>query len=393
LPIPDFSYEDFQRRKKQQYSVFFPPDIHNWYQEMLVTHPVYFDTSRASWLIFRYDDVQRVLLDPLTFSSQRDLDSEGKGTALDGLVGMDPPRHRLMRNLISQAFTPRVVANLEPQITTIVGRLLDQVDAQGTMDIIEDLAFPLTIMVIADLLGIPSADQDNFRHWGTLTTSPDADLRYKGLSSTSNYFRHLIEQRRQAPTDDLVSALLTAEVDGEQLSQEELLSTCSLLLLAGFETTVNLIGNAVVCLDEHPDALEQLIAEPDLLPSAIEEVLRYRAPVPTIGRVAMSDTVVGGQQIKAGDLVLPLFGAANFDEAQFPNATIFDIRRTPNRHLGLGHGIHFCLGAPLARLETRVALGALLKRFPKVKGVRSAALQLRPSPLVYGFQHVSVTLR
>jgi cytochrome P450 len=393
LPIPDFSYEDFQRRKKQQYSVFFTPDIHSWYQKMLVTQPVYFDTARASWLIFRYDDVQRVLLDPLTFSSQHDLDSEGKGTALDGLVGMDPPQHRLMRNLISQAFTPRVVANMEPQITTIVDRLLDQVDAQGKMDIIEDLAFPLTITVIADLLGIPAADQASFRHWGTLTTSPDADLRYEGLTSTSNYFRHLIEQRRQAPTDDLVSALLTAEVDGEHLSKEELLSTCSLLLLAGFETTVNLIGNAVVCLDEHPEALEQLIAEPDLLPSAIEEVLRYRSPVPTIGRVAMSDTVVGGQQIKAGDLVLPLFGAANFDEAHFPNATTFDIRRTPNRHLGFGHGIHFCLGAPLARMEARIALGALLKRFPSVQRVRSVALQLRPSPLVYGFQHVPVTLR
>jgi cytochrome P450 len=393
LSISRFSYEDFQRRKKQQYSVFLTPDINRWYQEMLVTHPVYFDASRASWLLFRYDDVQRALLDTQTFSSQRDLDSEGKGIALDGFVGMDPPRHRLVRNLVSQAFTPRVVARMEPKITTIVDTLLDRVDAQGEMDIIEDLAFPLPVMVITTLLGVPAADQDSFRHWGTLVTSPGADSRVKGLASTNNYFRDLIEQRRQAPTDDLVSALLTAYVDGEHLSKEDMLGTCTLLLLAGFETTVNLIGNAIVCLDEHPEALEQLIAEPDLLPSAIEEVLRYRAPVQMIGRVAMSDTVFGGQQMKAGDLVLPLFGAANFDEEQFPNATTFDIRRTPNRHLGFGHGIHFCLGAPLARLEARIALGALLKRFPRIQRVRSVALQLKPSPIMYGFQHIPVTLR
>jgi cytochrome P450 len=393
LSTSQFSYEDYQQRRKQQISYLLTPDINLWYQKMLVTNPVYFDASRASWLLFRYNDVQRALLDTQTFSSERDLDSEGKTMGTSGLVGIDPPYHRQVRNLVSQAFTPRVVARMEPQIASIVDTLLDRVDAKGEMDIIDDLAFLLPAIVMADLLGIPAPDQASFRQWATMVVGTDPEIRQKGFANTHNYFQHLIDLRRQTPGDDLVSALLATDADGNTLSEKDVLSTCSLLLLAGFETTTSLIGNAMVCLDEHPEALQQLIAEPDLLPSAIEEVLRYRAPLQTLVRVTRVDTVFEGHLIKAGDFVLPLFGAANFDETQFPNAATFDIRRTPNRHLGFGHGIHFCLGAPLARLEARIAIGTLLKRFPRIQRVRSIALKINHSPTIYSFQHVPVTLR
>jgi len=162
-------------------------------------------------------------------------------------------------------------------------------------------------------------------------------------------------------------------------------------LIAGHETTTGLISNAIVCLDEHAEALHQLVVQPELLPLAIEEVLRYRAVVHTLPRVVTVDTVLGGQEIKAGNLLLPLFASANLDEAQFPNADNFDIRRTPNRHLGFGHGIHFCLGAPLARLETRIALGAMLERFPHMQRIRSIPLELKPSSFIYGLKHVPIT--
>lgn len=206
------------------------------------------------------------------------------------------------------------------------------------------------------------------------------------------YFHGMIEQRRKEPCEDLISDLLRAEIDGGHLPEQDVLGTCLLLLIAGHETTTGLISNAIVCLDEHPESLRQLVEQPELLPSAIEEVLRYRAVVHTMPRVVNEDTVLCGQEIQAGNLVLPLFGSANLDEAQFPNVDHFDIQRTPNRHLGLGFGIHFCLGAPLARLETRIALAALLERFPNMQRVRNAPLELKPSSFIYGLKHLPITL-
>ncbi|GCF06921.1 cytochrome P450 [Dictyobacter arantiisoli] len=385
-----FSYEDLTRRRAQQVSVPLTLDIYEWYQQMLQSHTVMFDPARASWLVFGYEEVQHVLFDQGTFSSQRSVNADGNVDPFlgMGILGIDPPRHRHLRTLISQGFTPRMVAQLEPRITAIVQALLDQVASRGEMDLVDELAFPLPIQVIAELLGVPSSDRELFRTWSAEAVSPDLAHRVAALQKIAHYFRELITQRRQASREDLVSALLQAEVDGGHLSEEELLGTCMLLLIAGHETTVGLICNALVCLDEHPESLQELLAHPELLPSAIEEVLRYRGVVHSLARVALVDTVLAGQQIKAGDLVLPLFAAANLDERQFPHAEIFDIRRSPNRHLGFGHGIHFCLGAPLARLEARIALGMLLERFPTIRRRRSMPLELKPSYFIYGLKHV-----
>jgi cytochrome P450 len=390
-PVP-FSYQDLGQRRMQQISIPLTLDIYSWYQDMQRSHAVFFDTSRACWLVFRYDDVQRIISNTQIFSSQRNIGPDGKVDPIfsGSILGMDPPRHRQLRALTTQAFTPRVVANQEPRITSIVRTLLDQVAVRGEMEVVDDLAFPLPIMVIAELLGVPKSDRDPFRQWSAGIVGTDYALRRDASRRMAEYFQELIKQRRQDPREDLISDLLRAEVDGERLPEEELLGTCILLLIAGHETTANLISNALVCLDEHPESLRQLIAQPNLLPSAIEEVLRYRAVVHTLPRVAMADTVLAGQEIKAGDLVSPLFASANLDETQFPNANTFDIRRTPNRHMGFGYGIHFCLGAPLARLETRIALEMLLERFPTLQRRRSIPLELKPSYFIYGFKHVPI---
>jgi cytochrome P450 len=302
------------------------------------------------------------------------------------------PGHRQHRALISQAFTPRVIALLEPRITAIVHSLLDAVQEKGEMDAVDDLAFPLPVIVIAELLGVPASDRDQFRQWSSDYVGSDYALRMATAKKIAMYFHSMIEQRRKEPCEDLISDLLRAEIDGEHLPEQDVLGTCLLLLIAGHETTTGLIGNAIVCLDEHPESSRQLVGQKELLPSAIEEVLRYRAVVHTMPRVVNVDTVLCGQEIKAGNLVLPLFGSANLDESQFPSADNFDIQRTPNRHLGFGFGIHFCLGAPLARLETRIALQALLERFPNWQRIRNVPLELKPSSFIYGLKHLPITL-
>ena len=387
------SYQELIERRTKQASVLLTPDIYSWYQEMQKSHRVYYDETRASWLVFRYDDVHRVLLDTETFSSQRTTNPDGSidPVASGGIVGMDPPRHRQLRTLISQAFTPRVVAQLEPRITAIVHDLLDQVQDKDEMDVVDALAFPLPIIVIAELLGVPSSDREQFRRWSTDYVGSDYALRLETAKKIAFYFHGLIQQRRQEPCEDLISEFIRAEVDGERLPEQDILGTCLLLLIAGHETTMGLISNAIVCFDEHRDPLRQLVAQPDLLPGAIEEVLRYRGVVHTMPRIVIKDTVLYGHEIKAGDQVLPLFASANLDEAQFPNADQFDIHRTPNRHLGFGYGIHFCLGASLARLETCIALGAMLERFPNLHRVDSAPLELRPSSFLYGLKHLPIT--
>lgn len=391
---PKFSYQELLQRRTQQASVLLTPDIYSWYQEMQASHTVYYDAARASWLVFRYDDVQHVLLNPHIFSLQRTTNPDGSidPIASGAILGMDPPRHRQYRALISQAFTPRVVARLEPRITEIVHSLLNEVQDKSEMDAVGDLAFPLPVIVIADLLGVPRSDREQFRQWSSDYVGSDYALRLATAKKIAVYFHGMIEQRRQEPCDDLISDLLRAEIDGEHLPEQDVLGTCLLLLIVGHETTAGLISNAVVCLDEHPESLRQLVEQPELLPSAIEEVLRYRAVVHTMPRVVNEDTVLCGQEISAGNLVLPLFGSANLDEAQFPNADHFDIQRTPNRHVGFGYGIHFCLGAPLARLETRIALQALLERFPNFQRVRNVPLELKPSSFIYGLKHLPIIL-
>lgn len=387
-----FSHEDVAQRRRKQTSVPLTLDIYHWYQKMLHMHTVFFDDSRACWLVFRYNDVQSVVLNTQIFSSRRHMEPDGKADPIQGggIIGMDPPRHNQIRGLISQVFTPRVVAKLEPWIVSMVDSLLNKVAHKGEMDFVEDLAFLVPVMVIAELLGVPVVDRDKFRQWSTDYLRPDNIPRANAISQMVRYFHEMIQLRMQEPREDLVSDLIRAEVDGEHLSEEEILGTCITLLVAGHETTTGLMGNALVCLDDHPEAKQELLDQPDLIPSAIEEVLRYRAVVHTAPRVAMADTVIAGHVIKAGELVSPLYASANLDETYFPSAGTFDIHRTPNRHMGFGYGIHFCLGSNLARLEARIMLEMVLERFPTIQRVKNKPLALKPSFAVYSFQNMPV---
>ncbi len=362
--------------------------------------PAFYEQTRKAWLVFRYAEVQRVLSDYATFSNQRGgLDpaqqdnKEGAGTGNATLISLDPPRHRLYRSLVNQAFTPRMVAQLEPRINAIVDTLLDKVIDTGTMDVIDDFSYPLSITVIAEMLGVPASDQEQFRIWTEQffeITSPQAAQAQRELGT---YFGHIFDQHRQQPQDDLISALLAAQVDGQHLSEIELSSFCILLLLAGNDTTRNLIANTILCLDQFPEAMAQLRAHRELLPTTIEETLRYLPSVRTAPRIAAIDTILDGQEIKAGQWVIPMLPSANRDESVFPQANTFDIARTPNRHLTFGYGIHFCLGAPLARLESRIALTKMLGRLEQIERIRSIPLEPVASPIVYGMKHLPITFK
>src|SRR5215831_527424 len=266
------------------------PQTYSWLGEMRTSHPVFYDEGTHLWHVFRYEDVLAVLTDYTRFSSQA---YELSGNFFKGtLLGKDPPDHRKLRNLVNQAFTPRAVARLSDRITQITQELLDAVRLKGKMDIVSDIAFPLPAKVIAELLGVPPEDWDIFQRWARVDGSDAANRRESGQSmqvEMFDYFSDLLEERRRAPREDLISSLSVAEVDGERLSEPELLSFCTLLLAAGQETTKNLITNAIVCLSDHRESMERLIHEPALMPTAIEEILRFLPPVWFLFRQTKTD--------------------------------------------------------------------------------------------------------
>jgi cytochrome P450 len=358
-----------------------------WYRFMRESQPIHYEPRYRGWQVFRYDEVVRVLSDYAVFSS----DFGGQGLLGSSLISVDPPRHRQLRNLVTQAFTPRAVTQLSGRITAIANDLLDRVIAAGRMDVIDDLAYPLPVIVIAEMLGIPQEDRKRFKIWSDAVVGASYPEGGNPQAEMSAYFLNMIEQRRYEAKDDLISALLNAPIDGQHLNQQELLGFCVLLLVAGNETTTNLIGNALLCFDEHPEVMEQLRAEPTLIPGAIEEVLRYRSPVQFMYRQAIADFTLEGHNIRAGQEVLAWIGSANRDERQFPNPDVFDIKRTPNRHIAFGHGIHFCIGAPLARLESKIVLTLMLELLQEIKRVRSVPLQATGSAVVYGVRHLPIT--
>jgi cytochrome P450 len=368
--------------------------VYSWFEKMRAEQPVYYDESMRMWHIFRYEDVRAVLNDHSRFSSQ----AYGMGRSFlgDTLVGKDPPDHRKLRNLVNQAFTPRAVAHLEGRVQMIAQELLGEVRAAGKMDVVSDMAFPLPAKVIAEMLGVPSEDWNIFQRWARMDSSgPGTAQQDNGRSmqeEMTDYFVRLLRERRRAPREDLVSALSVAEVDGERLSEHELVSFCMLLLAAGQETTKNLIANATVCFTDHRDALKRLKREPTLMPTAIEEVLRYLPPVWFVMRITTSEIELAGQKIPAGQLVVPWMASGNRDSVQFPNPNRFDITRTPNRHVTFGHGIHFCIGAPLARLEAKVALPMMLEQLKDLHVVEDPPIKAHMG-LVFVIRSLPVTFR
>ena len=358
-----------------------------WYALMRQTNPVNFDSRSSMWSVFDYEDVQRVLTEYSTFSSQFTDSNQPLG---DSMISADPPRHRQLRSLVSQAFTPRRIAQLEPRIAQIVNEELDRVVAKGRMDIIDDLAYPLPVTVIAEMIGVPLADRERFKHWSDQVVGAASSEGRDPQAEMSEYFLWMIEQRRKEPKNDLLSALLTAQIDGEHLSNADLLGFCVLLLVAGNETTTHLIANSIWCLDEHPEAMAELRANPALIPGTIEEVLRYRSPVKLMFRTTTRDTKLGEHELPEGTGMIAWIASANRDEKQFLNADTFDIHRSPNRHLAFGHGIHFCLGAPLARLEAKIALEILLKRLPGIRRERDVLLESVGAFILHGVKHLPV---
>ncbi len=287
----------------------------------------------------------------------------------------DPPTHTRLRMLVHKAFTPRMIEQLRTRIQSMTDHLLDSALAKGEMDIVADLAVPLPVMVIADMLGVPEDERHLFRAWSrdlahTLELTDSAEIYDRGALATvdfSAYLRDLANERRKRPQQDLMSALVEAEDQGDKLTEQELISTCILLLVAGHETTTNLIGNGMLALLRNPDQLEQLKAQPELGRTAIEELLRYDSPVQMTSRVVLHEADYNGQTLRQGMQVSFMLGAANHDPAVFENPSKLDITRDPNPHLSFSNGIHYCLGAPLARLEGQIAIQTLLRCAPEIR--------------------------
>lgn len=367
-----------------------------WFKTMREQHPVYFDQTIGSWVVFRYADVKQVMTDYEHFSSAPPDRGDGMNMFANSMLMTDPPRHRQLRSLVNLAFTPRMIEQLHDRIDGLVNRLLDDMLAQPEPDFIRDFATPLPMTVIAEMLGVPTADQDKFKYWTeqiiTSSNNPDMSKIVPIYQEFGAYLFGMIEQRRNAPQADLISDLLNAQIDGESLSDMDLIGFCALLLVAGNETTTNLLGNAVRVFSEQPAIYAELRANHSLIPNALDETLRYYSPVKAMPRHAHTEQHIGDVMIPAGQRVMAVIGSANRDESQFPNADTFDIHRKGNQHIAFGHGIHYCLGAPLARLEGKLALEAMLKRIETITIKPDAQLEPIPTPITFGVKNLPVLI-
>ncbi|KFN01767.1 cytochrome P450 [Bacillus clarus] len=372
-------------------SAEFKEDAYEIYKESRKAQPILFvykGELGTEWLITRYEDAlpllkdNRLKKDPVNVFSQDNmqlfLSVENSDHLTTHMLNSDPPNHGRLRSLVQKAFTPKMISQLEGRIQRIADTLLDNVQQKGSLNLVNDYAFPLPINVISEMLGIPKEDQEKFRIWShAVIDSPETPEEIKAtemkLSEFITYLQYLVDVKRKESKDDLVSALIQAESEGHKLSARELYSMIMLLIVAGHETTVNLIANTVLALLEHPDQLQLLKEKPNLIDSAIEEGLRYYSPVEvTTARWAAEPFEIHDQKIQKGDMVIISLASANRDENVFENPEEFNITRENNRHIAFGHGSHFCLGAPLARLEAKIAISTLLKRMPtlQIKGGR-----------------------
>jgi cytochrome P450 len=371
-------------------------DPYPFYRALRANGPVQWSELGQTWEIFGHAEVSAALrdsrlaadrstlffawMDPERRASLAPLEEIHQGMMLFS----DPPKHTRLRGLVNKAFTPRVVEALRTRIQAVVDDLLARVEPARSMDVIADLAAPLPVIVIAELLGVDPADRERLKHWsdafaafigGQAGVENVPEWANAGIVAVGDYFREVIARRRVEPGEDLISALLAAEERGDVLSENELLATCVLVLIAGHETTTNLIGNGLLALLRHPDQRRLLADDPTLIRTAVEELLRYDSPVQLTSRLAVEPLDLGGHRIEAGRFVDVWLGPANRDPAQFKDPDSLDLRRADNRHVAFGYGPHFCVGAPLARLEGQIALTTLLDRFP--------TMELVSEPLAY----------
>lgn len=375
-----------------------------WQKQKRDNEPVWLDPDLGMWHVFRYQDVASVLSDYETFGSDfTELFPDRAELAAGNILAMDPPRHHRLRRLVSQAFTPRAIAGLEDRIVELTNELLDQTEGSTRLELVGDLAYPLPVIVIAELLGVPAEDRPLFKAWADDLLNQDVvdptdkvaiEEGAKRIAKFHDYLRVHVAERRAQPRRDLLTDLCVAEIDGERLDDQEIVGFATVLLLAGHITTTMLLGNSIRCLDEFPEVQQALRADPAALPTAIEEVLRYSTPFSRSGRMTTTEVHLGNRVIPPRSFVTVWLDSANRDDRQFDRPEDFVPDRSPNAHLGFGRGIHFCIGAPLARLESRLALRTLLSRYsglrvdpqrppelyvnPGINGVKSLHLEVEP---------------
>jgi cytochrome P450 len=371
-----------------------PYPAYAWLREHSPVHRTRLPSGVEAWLVTRYADARQALADqrlsknpahhaePAHAKGKTGIPGERKAELMTHLLNIDPPDHTRLRRLVSKAFTPRRVAEFAPRVQELTDRLIDDIlekqhgAEKGEADLIHEFAFPLPIYAICDMLGVPPEDQDDFRDWAGMMIRHGGGPRggvARSVKKMRGYLAELIHRKREEPGDDLISGLIKASDHGEHLTENEAAAMAFILLFAGFETTVNLIGNGVYALLRHPEQRERLQAslaagDSGLLATGVEELLRYDGPVElATWRFATEPLTVGGQRIAAGDPVLVVLAAADRDPARFDAPDTLDLSRTDNQHLGYGHGLHYCLGAPLARLEGQTALATLLRRMPDLR--------------------------
>jgi cytochrome P450 len=372
-------------------------------------HPVRLPDGRRAWLVSRYDDAMAALKDPRLVRSWRKVMSpeqlalmpaETKQSRLfeKNMIMSDPPEHTRLRALVQKAFTVSLVEQMRERVQQIADQLLDAVADRGQMDLIDDYAFPLPMLVIAEVLGIPPSDRGRLRTWtealvpGAFQGKERMERMARSLTEFADYVMRLCEERRRAPAGDLISALVHAEERGDKLNQDELLSMIMLLVVAGHETTVNLLANGMLALFDHPDQLALLQRDPSLVKGAVEELLRYDGPVAMIVTLyASEDVEIGGSIIPKGENAMVLLGSADRDGAGLEAPSMLDVTRPESKHLAFGYGIHYCLGAPLARMEGQIGIATLLRRLPGIRlAVPRASLERRPSPVLRGVRSLPV---
>ncbi|MFI6288419.1 cytochrome P450 [Streptomyces sp. NPDC051018] len=365
-----------------------PYPAYAWLREHAPVHRTTLPSGVEAWLVTRYADARQALADqrlsknpvhhdePAHARGRTGIPGERKAELMTHLLNIDPPDHTRLRRLVSKAFTPRRVAEFAPRVQELTDRLIDGFAGRGSADLIHEFAFPLPIYAICDLLGVPPEDQDDFRDWAGMMIRHGGGPRggvARSVKKMRGYLAELIHRKRESPGDDLISGLIRASDHGEHLTENEAAAMAFILLFAGFETTVNLIGNGVYALLRHPEQRARLQASLDageagLLETAVEELLRYDGPVEmATWRFATEALTIGGREIAAGDPVLVVLAAADRDPEKFGRPDVLDLSRSDNQHLGYGHGIHYCLGAPLARLEGQTAIATLLRRLPDLR--------------------------
>ncbi|MGW3961167.1 cytochrome P450 [Amycolatopsis sp. NPDC005003] len=372
-----------------------------------------FAAELGMWNVYGHPEIETILRDPATFSSDTTrlipkelMPDPDYDMSTGSILQLDPPLHNKMRKLVSRAFTPKVVADLEPRIAAITHELLDAVPAGERLELVEHLAYPLPVIVIAELLGVPAADRNLFKGWVDKMfessnqvslvkkdESQDAAIRssMEGQKALADYLGVHVDERRRQPREDLLTKLVEAELDGERLSRTDVVNFANILLLAGHITTTMLLGNAVLCLDTHREWDERVRADRSLVPPTIEESLRYLTPFAAVARVTMREVEVGGVTVPADQMLLCWVAAANRDERVFRNPDTFDPLRAENPHLAFGRGIHFCIGAPLARLEGRVALDILFDRYPVLRTIPGEPPKFQVNPNMTGVRELPLS--